>query len=76
MTPTHDVAGPASPTGAAAGLILGVFAYLFFSWGMASGLIPVPSKAAQRRGALALLVIAAGLLALQVGLVVWAQLER
>ncbi len=75
MTPNAAPAAPGSLTGTVGALILGVVAYLFFSWGMASGLIPVPSKTAQRRGALALLVIAVGLLALQVGLVVWAQLD-
>lgn len=76
MTPTHDVAGGGSPVGALGGLILGVVAYLLFTWAMASGLMPVPSKVAQRRGALALLVIAVGMLAAQLALVVWSQLER
>lgn len=75
MSPNHAPAASGTLTGMAGGLILGIFAYLFFSWGMANGLIPVPSKTAQRRGAIALLVIAVGLLALQLALVVWAQLD-
>ena len=74
MAPNHAADATGSFAGTLGGVVLGVVGYFFFSWGMASGLIPVPSKAAQRRGALALLVIAAALISLQVALVVWAQL--
>lgn len=75
-TATQAASGQGPLIGAAGGLLLGVVGYLLFSWGMASGLIPVPSAAARRRVALVLLVVTAGLLALQVAMVVWAQLER
>ncbi len=65
-----------APVGALTGVVVGVLAYLLFSWGMANGLIPVPSRRTQRRGALAILVIAGLLFLAQFGLVIWAQLER
>lgn len=64
-----------APVGTLTGIVVGVLAYLLFSWGMANGLIPVPSRRTQRRGALAILVIAAVLLLAQLGLMIWAQLE-
>lgn len=58
------------------GALFAVVTYLVFSWGMASGLIPVPTPRSKRIAAIVLVTLIGSILVGQVVLVVWSHAAR